>query len=92
MANPVADGRLSSSPTARGQRKGVKDMHPYIMGELARVRIEEQLQYAERERLAQAARKDRPRSIDFSGLAERLRVRLFGGSALGSRPTAGAAA
>jgi len=72
--------------------EGVKDMHPHIGYSLARIKIEEQLQYAERERLAQAVRKDRPRSIDIARLGERLRVRLFGGPALGGRPMAGAAA
>jgi len=67
-------------------------MHPHIGYSLAQIKIDEQLRYAERERLAQAVRKDRPRSIDIAGLGERLRVRLFGGPALGGRPTAGAAA
>jgi len=72
--------------------EGVKDMHPHIGYSLAHIKIEEQLRDAERERLASAVRKDRPRSIDITGLGERLRVRLFGGPALGGRPTAGAVA
>ena len=64
-------------------------MHPTIGYQLAKIKIEEQMQYAARERLAQAARKDRPRSIDIATLGERLRVRLFGGPALGGRPAAG---
>lgn len=67
-------------------------MHPHIGYSLAQIKIEEQLQYAERERLAQAVRKDRPRSIDIARLGERLRVRLFGGPLFSGRPTAGAAA
>jgi len=32
---------------------------------------------------------DRPRSIDFSSLGQRLRVRLFGGTAWGGKSTGG---
>ena len=67
-------------------------MHPEIAYQMAKYKIEEQLQYAARERLARAARTDRPRSIDFSSIGHRLRVRLTGGSALGGRPTATAGA
>jgi hypothetical protein len=59
--------------------------------DMVKFKIEEQLQQAARERLARSARSDRPRSIDFSGLGRRLRVRLFGGPTIGSRP-AGAGA
>jgi len=62
-------------------------MHPTIAYEMARYKIEEQLQAAARERLARAARTSRPRSIDFSSIGQRLRVRLTGGSALGGRPS-----
>jgi len=65
-------------------------MHPTTQYDIVKFKIEEQMQMAARERLAQAARKDRPRSIDIASLGERLRVRLFGGPALGGRPTAGA--
>ena len=67
-------------------------MHPMVSYDLARNKIEEEMEYAARERLAQAARRDRPRSIDIATLGERLRVRLFGGPALGGRPTATAGA
>ena len=67
-------------------------MHPHIYQELAKIKIAEQLQYAERQRLLRDAVNDRPRSIDFSSLGQRLKVRLFGGPALGGRPTAGAGA
>lgn len=63
-------------------------MHPTIAYELAKIKIEEQIQYAARERLARAARSDRPRAIDFSSIGERLRARLTGGTAFGGRPTA----
>jgi hypothetical protein len=66
-------------------------MHPTIAYELAKIRIEEDLQYAARERLAQTVRKDRPRSVDFSSLGRRLRLRLGGGLSLG-RPSATAGA
>jgi hypothetical protein len=62
-------------------------MHPSIAYDLARMKIEEEQQYAARERLARAASKDRPRAIDFSSLGRRLRVRLSTGSTFG-RPSA----
>ena len=62
-------------------------MHPSIAYDLAKMKIEEDQQYAARERLARAASKDRPRTIDFAGLGRRLRVRLGAGSAFG-RPSA----
>lgn len=66
-------------------------MHPMQTHELAKIKIAEELQYAARQRQAREAVSDRPRSIDFSNLGQRLRVRLFGGPALGGRP-AGAGA
>jgi hypothetical protein len=67
-------------------------MHPYITHELAKIKIAEELEYAARQRRARDAVSDRPRSIDFSSLGQRLRIRLFGGSALGGTPTATAGA
>jgi hypothetical protein len=67
-------------------------MHPLASYELAKLKIEEEHRYAARQRLARAAGADRPRSIDFSSLGARLRVRLLGGSLLGGRPTATAGA
>ncbi len=67
-------------------------MHPTIAYDLARYKIEEELQYAARQRLARAGESDRPRAIDFSTLGQRLKVRLFGGSLIGGRPTAAAGA
>ena len=67
-------------------------MHPQTTYDMVKFKIEEELQHAARERLAQAARSDRPRSIDFSSIGQRLKDRLFGGSALGGRPTAAAGA
>jgi hypothetical protein len=66
-------------------------MHPMQTHEIARMKIAEELAYAARQRQARDAVSDRPRSIDFSTLGQRLRARLFGGSALGGRP-AGAGA
>lgn len=60
-------------------------MHPQMYQELARIKIAEQLEYAAQQRMLRDAVSDRPRSIDFSSLGQRLRVRLFGGTALGSR-------
>jgi len=62
-------------------------MHPTMAYDLAKIKIEEELQYAARERLARAASSDRPRAIDFSSLGRRLKVKLTGGGAL-NRPTA----
>jgi hypothetical protein len=66
-------------------------MHPMQTHELARLKIAEELVYAARQRLAREAVADRPRSIDFSTLGQKLKVRLFGGPSLGGRP-AGAGA
>jgi hypothetical protein len=62
-------------------------MHPHIYQELAKIKIAEELQYAARQRLLRDAVSDRPRSIDFSSLGQRLRVRLFGGKAWGGTST-----
>jgi hypothetical protein len=64
-------------------------MHPQIYQELAKIKIAEELQYAARQRLLRDAVSDRPRSIDFSNLGQRLRVRLFGGTAWGGKSTGG---
>jgi hypothetical protein len=66
-------------------------MHPTIAYELAKIKIAEQHEYAASQRRAREAIREGPRSIDFGGLGERLRVRLFGGPAVGGRP-AGAGA
>jgi hypothetical protein len=66
-------------------------MHPMQTHELARLKIADELAYAARERRAREAASDRPRSIDFTSLGQKLRVRLFGGPNLGGRP-AGAGA
>jgi hypothetical protein len=74
------------------EREEKFEMHPYISQELAKIKIAEELEYAARQRRAREAVSDRPRSIDFSSLGQRLRVRLFGGPALGGKPTAHAGA
>ena len=66
-------------------------MHPHTTYDLVKFRIEEELQYAARQRMARDACSDRPRAIDFSGIGRRLRVRLFGGPAIGGRPAAAGA-
>jgi hypothetical protein len=63
-------------------------MHPIMVHELAKIKIAEELEYAAKQRRFRDAVSDRPRSIDFSSIGERLRVRLFGGSAVGRTPTA----
>jgi hypothetical protein len=67
------------------------NMHPLMTHELAKIKIAEQLKYAEQERRARLAATDRPQWIDFSSIGQRLRARLSGGPALGGKPaTAGA--
>ena len=66
-------------------------MYP-ITYDMVKFKIEEELQYAARQRRAREAASDRPRSIDFSSIGQRLRVRLFGGPGFGGRPTAAAGA
>jgi hypothetical protein len=66
-------------------------MHPYMTGELAKIKIAEQLEYAARERRARDAVSSRPRSIDFTSLGQRLLVRLTGGSLFGNGPRAAGA-
>ena len=65
-------------------------MHPHISYELAKLKIAEDIEYAARERRAREAVSDRPRSIDFSNLGQRLRVRLLGGPSWGGGKPAGA--
>lgn len=62
------------------------DMHPTALYDLAKIKISEEQEYARRQRMARQAVSDRPRPIDIAGLGERLRVRLFGGPAVGGRP------
>ena len=66
-------------------------MHPVIAYELAKLKISEDQAYASRQRQAREAVREGPRAIDFESLRERLRVRVFGGPAIGGRP-AGAGA
>lgn len=61
-------------------------MHAETLYDLAKIKISEDQEYARRQRQARQAVSARPRSIDFAGLGERLRVRLFGGTAVGGRP------
>ncbi|MBA2380793.1 MAG: hypothetical protein H0V73_01665 [Chloroflexi bacterium] len=63
-------------------------MHPVTTYDMVKFKIEEELQYAARQRLARAAGSDRPRSINFSSIGRSLKVRLFGGPTLGGRPAA----
>ena len=58
-------------------------MHPTIIYELATIKMAEQHEYADRQRLARQAVSERPRAIDIASLGEKLRVRLFGGPTLG---------
>ena len=67
-------------------------MHPYMYQELAKLKIAEDLAYAARQRRLRDAVSNRRRSIDFSSIGQRLRIRLFGGSAWGGGKPAGAGA
>ena len=67
-------------------------MNPIASYEIAKFKIEEELQYAARQRLAQAAMDGRPRAIDFSVMGRRLRSRLGLGWLVGGRPAAPAGA
>jgi hypothetical protein len=65
-------------------------MHPEMVHELARIKINEELEWAARQRLARGASPDRQRWIDFSSLVQRVRGR-FGGAATGGTPAAAGA-
>ncbi len=63
-----------------GQQIGEDEapMHPYMTHELARIKIEEALEDAQRQRLANAARANRPGTIDAVPFRDRI-ARLFNG-------------
>ena len=52
-------------------------MHPAMTQELARIKISEQLQYAERERRVRAAGSNRPHAIDSAAIGDRVRRTLL---------------
>ncbi len=56
-------------------------MHPVIQYEIAKMRVAEFQQEAERERLIRQAAQDRHRGLEWSSIGARLRARLFGGEA-----------
>ncbi len=60
-------------------------MNPHISYQLAKIKIAEEHEYAARRRLARQAVSERPRSIDFASLGQRLRVRVLGGPSVGGR-------
>jgi hypothetical protein len=84
MAPPVARLRIVEVDETDDHVRRT-EMHPLMTQELARIKIAEQVQYAERQRLAKLAVSDRPRPIDFVKIGQGLRERLFG------RPAAGPA-
>ena len=49
-------------------------MHPLMIHELARIKIAEELEYAERRRRYRAATQDGTRAIDFTRLVTRVRL------------------
>lgn len=56
-------------------------MHPVIQYEIAKMRVAEFQQEAERERLIRRAAHDRDRGVQWSTIGARLRARLLGGTA-----------
>ncbi len=56
-------------------------MHPVIQYEIAKMRVAEFQQEAERERLIRRAAHDRHRGVEWTSIGARLRTRLFGGAA-----------
>ena len=52
-------------------------MHPTMVHELARIKMAEQLAYAERERRVRAAGRSRPQPIDAATLGGRLQRTLL---------------
>jgi hypothetical protein len=67
-------------------------MNTMITYDMVKFRIDEELRDAARQRLARQAASDERRSIDFTSLGRRLRVKLFGDPTVGGRPTASAGA
>lgn len=68
-------------------------MHPLILHDLAKLKMAEQLEYAERERRARlvAAASEGPRSIDFRSLVSRIKVRVHAGAGAVRNRTAASA-
>ena len=67
-------------------------MHPTMAYELVKIKIAEDLEYAARQRPPVRSSAIGRAGLDFSSIGQRLRVRLFGGPALGGTPTATAGA
>lgn len=53
-------------------------MYPTLNHELARIKIADELAYAERQRLARGASRGQNRPIDFHALVGQVRIRLLG--------------
>ena len=53
-------------------------MHPTIYHELAKIKIADELAYADRQRLARLASGEQNRPIDFKALVGHFRIRLLG--------------
>lgn len=65
-------------------------MLPMTTYEMVKIKIEEELQQAARERRAREAAGPRPQTIDFTAVARRIRVQLLGGRRGGRPAQAGA--
>jgi len=53
-------------------------MHPIMLYEIAKIRVDELHREADRERLIRQAGRDRNRGVEWTGLVARLRTRLSG--------------
>ena len=79
MAAEWRERRVCSSTDDRsGSTKGNEQMHPVIQYEIAKMRVQELHQEAERERLIRLAARDRQRGVEWTSFGSRLRARLFG--------------
>ena len=65
-------------------------MLPMYTYEMVKIKIEEELQQAARERRAREAAGPRPHAIDFASVGRRIRVQLLGGPRPDQPATAGA--
>ena len=65
-------------------------MLPTTTYEMVKIKIEEELQQAARERRAREAASPRPHVIDFASVGRRLRVQLLGGPRTDRPAAAGA--
>ena len=61
-------------------------MHPIMLYEMAKMRVDELHREADRERLIRQAARDRDRGVEWTGLVGRLRTRLSGAAKAHPQP------